>query len=129
MIEILIGVFLNLNNYLTELKNQFLKNCLKKCAGPFSIIPDFRNLATSCNIELEEQKTTKEELLSGVNIPKKSTNKHVLYNDAITFKIRCDGKPIKIPIGSSGDKISATDKTKFANLEAKKDWKDWNYIR
>jgi len=106
-----------------RIKELVLENCLKKCAGPFSIIPDFRNLATSCNIELEEQKTTKEELLSGVNIPKKSTNKDILYDDSITFKIRCDGKPIIIPIGTSGDKISATDKTKFANLEAKKDWR------
>jgi predicted NAD-dependent protein-ADP-ribosyltransferase YbiA (DUF1768 family) len=106
-----------------RIKELVLENCLKKCAGPFSIIPDFRNLATSCNIELEEQKTTKEQLLSGVNIPKKSANKDILYDDSITFKIRCDGKANKVKIGTSGDKISATDKTKFANLEAKKDWR------
>ena len=106
-----------------RIKELVLENCLKKCAGPYSIIPDFRTLATSCNIELEEQKTTKEELLSGVNIPKKSTNKDSLYSNSITFKIRCDGKANKVKIGTSGDKISATDKTKFANLEAKKDWR------
>jgi len=126
-----------------SIKDLVVNRCLEKCAGQFSYIPDFRNLANSCEYikddynDYEDYKASLVNELTKVDNSEKSSSKESsekssskssenLFNEDFVIKIPNDGKPNSKPLKSyTNDKISLKkelDPT-IINLQKIKDWR------
>jgi predicted NAD-dependent protein-ADP-ribosyltransferase YbiA (DUF1768 family) len=101
-----------------RIKELILEKCLEKCAGPYSYIPDFKNLANCNNIKVESDKKIEESLL-----PKISSE---LYDDSVVIQIYNRSRDEKIGYGT-GEKIAPELKTNknVIELNKKKLYLDW----
>ena len=50
-----------------SIKDLVVNRCLEKCAGQFSYIPDFRNLANSCSYDKDDYKDYEDYKASMIN--------------------------------------------------------------
>ena len=101
-----------------RIKELILEKCLEKCAGPYSLIPDFKNLANCNNIKVESDKKSDQSLL-----PKISSE---LYDDSVVIQIYNRSRDEKIGYGT-GEKILPELKTNknVIELNKKKLYLDW----
>ena len=109
-----------------DVKQKVLDKCLERCAGTFSLIPDFRNLASSCSIDLKKlEPDVKSELDAEVADLKKSLSpkspslkkSDPLFDDSIVIQIYRDGRK------TGNNKIGQSLKMEKIPLESKIDKK------
>lgn len=124
-----------------SIKDLVVNRCLEKCAGQFSYIPDFRNLASSCEYnkdDYNDYEDYKVSLLNSVikdgDSKEKSSSKEYsskssdkpLFNEDFIIKIPNDGIPNSKPLKSYiNDKISLEKELdlNIINLQKIKDWR------
>ncbi len=120
-----------------SIKDLVVNRCLEKCAGQFSYIPDFRNLANSCTYikddynDYEDYKASIVNELTKVSDSEKSSSKESslenLFSEDFVIKIPNDGKPNSKPLKSyTNDKISLKKELDPAIIHLQK-IKDWRY--
>ena len=92
-----------------SIKDLVVNRCLEKCAGQFSYIPDFRNLANSCEYikddynDYEDYKASIVNELTKVSDSKekmssKESSLENLFSEDFVIKIPNDGKPNSKPL-------------------------------
>jgi len=126
-----------------SIKDLVVNRCLEKCAGQFSYIPDFRNLASTCDYDKDDYKDYEDykasivNELTKVNDSEKSSSKESsekssskssenLFSEDFVIKIPNDGKPNSKPLKSyTNDKISLKKELEptIINLQKIKDWR------
>ena len=102
-----------------KIKELVLEKCLEKCAGPFALIPDFKEFANCNNIKINPKIDEKYESL--VDKPKSN-----LYDKSIIIQIYNKSKHDKVGEGS-GESITPELKTSKNVLELnnKKKYPEW----
>ena len=102
-----------------RIKELILQKCLEKCMGPFSLIPDFKELANCNNIEIVKKDETKYDSLL-------DKTKSKLFNDSIVMQIYNRSKHDKVGEGT-GESIKPEFKSSKNVLELnnKKKYPDW----
>ena len=123
-----------------SIKDLVVNRCLEKCAGQFSYIPDFRNLANSCSYDKDDYNDYEDYKASIVNeltkvsdskeklSSKESSSLENLFSEDFVIKIPNDGKPNAKPLKAYiNDKITLKKELEPNIIFMQKQIKDWRY--
>ena len=90
-----------------DVKKRIVDKCIERAAGPFYIIPDFKNLMTKMNVVLSDN----------------DENKPELYDDNTVFQFYYKSSDIPKPGRGSGEKLGPEGAQEYVELAAIKNWR------
>lgn len=97
----------------TKIKNLVVEKCMERNAGPYYLIPDFRDYARKLKIDISEQKSVLD----------KSEMSSDLYDNDIVFQFYSKSNKGPLPGKGSGEKIPADKINDFKKLASIPDWR------
>lgn len=94
-----------------DIKVLVVNKCMERQAGPYYIIPEFRNFADELNIDIKESNESDIKLINS------------LYNNDIVFQFynKSNGKPL--PGKGTGESIPSDKVKDFVELSKMKEWR------
>ena len=98
---------LTFNEVPHDIKKRIVNKCIERAAGPFYIIPDFKNLMKKMNVVVSDD----------------IENKPDLYDDATVFQFYYKSSGIPKPGKGSGEKLGPEGPQEYVDLAAIKDWR------
>lgn len=98
---------LTFNEVPHDIKKRIVNKCIERAAGPFYIIPDFKNLMKKMNVVVSED----------------IENKPELYDDSTVFQFYYKSSGIPKPGRGSGEKLGPEGAQEYVELAAIKDWR------
>ena len=90
-----------------DIKKRIVSKCIERAAGPFYIIPDFKNLMKKMNVVVSDD----------------IENKPDLYDDSTVFQFYYKSSGIPKPGKGSGEKLGPEGPQEYVELAAIKDWR------
>ena len=90
-----------------DIKKRIVSKCIERAAGPFYIIPDFKNLMKKMNVVVSDD----------------IENKPDLYDDSTVFQFYYKSSGIPKPGKGSGEKLGPEGPQEYVELAAIKEWR------
>ena len=98
---------LTFNEIPHDIKKRIVSKCIERAAGPFYIIPDFKNLMKKMNVVVSDD----------------IENKPDLYDDSTVFQFYYKSSGIPKPGRGSGEKLGPEGPQEYLELAAIKEWR------
>ena len=90
-----------------DIKKRIVTKCIERAAGPFYIIPDFKNLMKKMNVVVDDI----------------GQNKPELYDDNTIFQFYYKSSAIPKPGKGAGEKLGPEGAQEYVELSSNKDWR------